>query len=186
MLQAVLYHLKLQLPHGADYLAPVHLADKELRHTLVHQLVHALVELFLLHGVGVLYVLEHLRREGGKSLEMQFLACRQGVAYLEVAGIGQTDDVACECLIHRLFALRHEAGRRGETHLLVLAHMLVVGVALELPAANLEERNARTMVGVHVRVYLKAEARELIFHRLHFPLHSLYGERRGGNAHEAL
>ena len=39
----------------------VELIDKQLGHTFVHQLVDALGKLFLLHRIGILYVLEHLR-----------------------------------------------------------------------------------------------------------------------------
>lgn len=60
VLETVLNNLELQLPDRANNLASVHLADKELRHALVHELVDAFVELLLLHGVSVLDVLEHL------------------------------------------------------------------------------------------------------------------------------
>ena len=58
VLQTILNHLKLQLAHGADDLAPVELVDKELRHALVHQLGDALFELLGLHGVSILNVFE--------------------------------------------------------------------------------------------------------------------------------
>ena len=45
------------------YTSPVELVDEQLRHTFVHQLVDTLGKLFLLHRVGILNVLEHLRRE---------------------------------------------------------------------------------------------------------------------------
>ena len=65
VLQAVLDNLKLKLAYGADNLAAIELIDKELSHTLVHELLDTLVELLGLHGVSVLNILEHLRREGG-------------------------------------------------------------------------------------------------------------------------
>ena len=63
VLQAVLNHLELQLTYGTDDLPVVELVDKQLRHTLVHQLVDALLQLFGAHGIIVLDVFEKLRRE---------------------------------------------------------------------------------------------------------------------------
>ena len=60
MQQAILNHLKLQLTHRTDDLPSVELIDKELSHTLVHQLLDTLVQLFRLHRVGILDVFEHL------------------------------------------------------------------------------------------------------------------------------
>ena len=108
VLEAVLDHLKLQLSHCANNLATIELADKELRYTLVHELVDTFVELLLLHWVSVLDILEHLWREGWQALEMEHLTCGQGVANLEVTRIWQTNYIACKCLINRLLALRHE------------------------------------------------------------------------------
>ena len=74
VLQTILDDLELQLPHRTDNLTPVELVDEQLRHTFVHQLVDTLGKLFLLHRVGILNVLEHLRREARKSLEVERLA----------------------------------------------------------------------------------------------------------------
>ena len=61
MQQPILDHLKLQLTHRTDDLPSVELIDKELCHTLVHQLLDTLVQLFRLHRVSILDVFEHLR-----------------------------------------------------------------------------------------------------------------------------
>ena len=63
VLQAVLDDFKLKLSHRTDDLTTVELADKELCDTFVHELVNTLFELFLLHGVGIVNVFEHFRRE---------------------------------------------------------------------------------------------------------------------------
>ena len=65
MFQAVLDDFELQLAYSADNLSPVELVDEKLCYTFVHQLVNALGQLFLFHGIGVLDVLEHLRRKTG-------------------------------------------------------------------------------------------------------------------------
>ena len=85
VLQAVLDDLKLELSHRTDDLTTVQLADEELRYTFVHELVHTLFELFLLHRIGVVNVFEHLQREGRQPFEMQVFACRKRISDLEVS-----------------------------------------------------------------------------------------------------
>ena len=63
VLQTILNYLKLQLTYGADNLTTVKLVDKQLCHTLVHELVDTLLKLLCLHWVVVLDILEHLWRE---------------------------------------------------------------------------------------------------------------------------
>ena len=94
VLQTILDDLELQLPHRTDNLTPVELVDEQLRHTFVHQLVDTLGKLFLLHRVGILNVLEHLRRETRKPLEVKRLAFGQRIANLERTVIRQADNIS--------------------------------------------------------------------------------------------
>ena len=48
ILKTILYYLKLQLSHCANYLSAVKLVYKQLRHAFVHQLVDALLQLLCL------------------------------------------------------------------------------------------------------------------------------------------
>ena len=59
--ETILYDFKLQLPDGADDLAAVELIDKQLSHSLVHELVDTFLELFRAHRVVVFNVFEHFR-----------------------------------------------------------------------------------------------------------------------------
>ena len=111
VLQTILDDLELQLPHRTDNLTPVKLVDEQLSHTFVHQLVDTLGKLFLLHRVGILNVLEHLRRETWKSLEVEHLAFGQRIANLERTIIRQTDNISRPSLIDSCLALRHELRR---------------------------------------------------------------------------
>ena len=117
---------------------------------------------------------------------MQLLAGGQSVAYLEIAIVGDTDDVAGECLVHDVLFLRHERGRGSEAHHLLLAHMLVVDVALELTGAYFHEGDAGTVVRVHVCVDFEHETGESILVRIHGALHGV--DRLGfrGYLHEAV
>ena len=117
---------------------------------------------------------------------MQVLSGRKGIADLEVTGVGQTYDVSGKGFINRLFLLRHETGRCGESHLLVLAHMIIIGVTQELTATDLKERNTGSMVRIHVCVNLKAERRKLIFHRFHYALFGCYRKRGGCILYEKI
>ena len=83
--------LKLQLADGADDLAAVEFVDEKLSDAFVHELVDAFLQLFGLHGVGVLDVFEHLGRKGGEALEVQLFAFGEGIADFEDAVVGQTD-----------------------------------------------------------------------------------------------
>ena len=100
ILQAVLNHLELQLADGADNLAVVELIDEQLGHTLVHQLIDALLKLLRLHRVVVLDVFEQFRREGRQSPEMQLFTFCQRIANLKhAARIRQANDITRPCLI---------------------------------------------------------------------------------------
>ena len=108
VLQAILDDLKLQLSDGTDDAAVVELVDEHLRHTLVHELLDALLELLRLHGVVVLDILEELGRERRQSAEMQVLALGERVADLEDAVVGQSHDVAGISLVDGALSLRHK------------------------------------------------------------------------------
>ena len=56
--QAILDYLKLKLPHSTYDATAVELVDKQLSHTLIHQLLQSFLELFTLHWIIVLNVLE--------------------------------------------------------------------------------------------------------------------------------
>ena len=118
---------------------PTALVNEQLRHTFVHQLVDTLGKLFLLHRVGILNVLEHLRREARKSLEVERLAFGQRIANLERTVIRQADNISRPSLIDSCLALRHELRRRRETHRLAMTYMQVRGIAYKLPGADFAE-----------------------------------------------
>ena len=163
MQQAVLYNLKLQLPHGSYNLAPVETIDKQLCNAFVHQLVYTFLQLFGFHRVGILDIFEQLGREAGQAFEVQLFALGEGIAYLEITGIGQAHNIAGEGLVdHRLF-LCHKGRRTAEPHHLAAAYVLIVGIALEMPRADLHKCDAAAVIGVHIGVYLEDETREFLF-----------------------
>ena len=186
VLQAVLDNLELQLAYRADNLAVVELVYEQLRHTLVHQLVDALLQLLGLHGVGILNVLEHLWREGGQTAEMQLLALGEGVAYLEDAVVRQTYDVACPSLVDGLLALGHELCGTGETYRLAVADVQIGCIAHELARAYFAEGNAGTVVGVDVGGNLEDEAGELLLVGVHLTFLRHDGAWCGGYFAEAV
>ena len=186
ILQPVLDDLELQLAHGAHDTAPVELVDEKLGDALIHQLLQSFLELLALHGVVVLYILEHLGGERGQPAEMQLLSLRERISYLEDAVVGQSHDVARISLVDSALALRHELRGAGEAHRLAQPHVLVGLVAHELAAAHLAEGYARAVVWVYVGGNLEDEARELVLRRLHHALLRLGGTGAGGYAHEAV
>ncbi len=69
--KSILDYLELQLSYGSYNLTAVELIGEQLRHAFVHQLLYAFLKLLGFHGVGVLYVFEHLGREAWKAFEVQ-------------------------------------------------------------------------------------------------------------------
>ena len=61
VLQTILDNLKLQLAYRTHDATAVELIDEQLGHALVHQLLQSFLELFALHGVIVLNILEKKR-----------------------------------------------------------------------------------------------------------------------------
>ena len=139
VLKTILYNLKLELTNGTDNLATVKLVNKQLGHTLVHELVDALLKLFRLHGVIVLDILEHLWRERWQATEMELLTISQRVADLEDAVVGQTHNVARIGLVNGTLALRHKLCGGTKANGLVKTHMEVGVVTLKASAAHLAE-----------------------------------------------
>ena len=129
--KAVLDNLELQLTYSTNELAAIMLVHEQLCHTLAHKLVDTFGKLFGLHRVGILNILEHLGREARQPLEVEFLALGQCITDLEIAGIGQANDIARICLLNCALALCHELGRRRETHILAQTYMTVRSIAHE-------------------------------------------------------
>ena len=130
--ETILNNLELQLADGANDLTVIELIDEQLRHTFVHKLIDAFLQLFGFHWVGILDVLKHLGREGGKTTIMQFFAFAQCVAYFKGSVVGQTNDIAWPSLIDGLFALRHELRGAGESKRLALTDMQIRRIPNEL------------------------------------------------------
>ena len=187
VLQTVLDHLKLQLPHGTDNLTVIELVDEQLGHTLVHQLVDTLLKLLRLHGVVVLDILEQFWRERGQSAEVELFTLRQCVANFEdTTRIWQSYNIPRPCLVDGALTLRHELRGRGEAHRLTLAHMEIGLVTLELTTAHLTEGDTRTMVGVDIGRDLEDETCKLGFLRLHVALLGLRGTGTGSDLHKTV
>ena len=110
--QTILDDLKLQLSDCTDNLATVELIDKQLRHTFIHQLVDTFCQLFLLHRIGILNILEHLRREAGQSAEMEQFSFCQCISDLKSAIIRQADNISCIGFVNGRLPLCHKLGRR--------------------------------------------------------------------------
>ena len=127
------------MSYRTDDFPSVELVDEELCHALVHQLFDTLVQLFGLHGVGILDVFEHFGRETRQSAEMYHLSFGQCVADLEYAVVRQSHDVAGPGLVYRAFLLCHELCGRRKAQRLVLAYMQVRRVAHELTGTYFAE-----------------------------------------------
>lgn len=184
--EPILDDFELERAHRADDLAAVEGADEQLRHALVHELVHAFGELLEFQRVGVLDIAELFGGERRDAREFELFAFGEGVADLEVARVVQAHDVARIGEVDDRLLLGHEGRRRREFELLAAAHMQVVFVAFERARTYFEECDAVAVVGIHVGVDLEDEARHFGFRRLHDAGFGRGRARRGGYAHEAF
>ena len=94
MLQTILDDLKLELAYRANNATVVELVDKQLGHTLVHQLLQTLLELLRLHRVVVFNILEQFGGERGETTEVEHIAFGECVSDLEDTIVRQTHDIA--------------------------------------------------------------------------------------------
>ena len=186
VLQTVLDHLKLKLTHGSHNAATIKLVDKQLCHTLVHQLLQSLLELLALHRIIILDILEEQWREGWQTAEVNLLTLGQRITDLEDAIVWQTYDIARISLVDGTLALRHKLGWRRETHGLVEAHMIVRLIAHKLARTDLAECDAGTVVRVDIGSNLEDETRKLRLLRLHHALLSLGRSWRWSYLNEAV
>ena len=184
--ETILNDLKLQLSHGTYEFASVELIDKELSHSLVHQLSYTLLQLLGLHGIGILNVFEHLGRERRQSLIVQHFSLRQGISYLEDAIVRQAYDISWPSLIDGLLTLSHKLGWTTEAHGLTQALMLIGSIAHKLSGTDLAKGDTTAMVGIDVGCYLEDKTAELRFFRTDHTFHCLYGAWAGSYLHEAV
>ena len=130
------------MAYRANNATVVELVDKQLGHTLVHQLLQTLLELLRLHRVVVFNILEQFGGERGETTEVEHVAFGECVSDLEDTIVRQTHDIARPRLLYRTLALRHKLCGRGETHRLVQSDVAVGLVAHEATRANLAEGDA--------------------------------------------
>ena len=117
---------------------------------------------------------------------MQQFSLGHGVANLEDAVVGQSDDITGIGLVDRRLALCHELGGRTEAQRLAQANVVVGLVAHELAAANLAEGDTRTVVGVDVGGDFEHETGEFLLFGTHLALLCRRVARTGGYLHEAV
>lgn len=155
VLQTILDHLKLKLTHCSHNAATIKLIDKQLCHTLVHQLLQSLLELLALHRIIILDILEEQWREGWQTAEVNLLTLGQRITNLEDAIVWQTYDIARISLVDGTLALRHKLGWRRETHGLVEAHVIVRLIAHKLAEQILQNAMQERWLGSILAVILK-------------------------------
>ena len=117
---------------------------------------------------------------------MDSLAFGNRVAYFEVACVWQTHNVARESLVDDALLVGHEGCGARELEFFAEADMLVGLIAFEMTRADLDESYAVAVVGVHVGMDLKDEARELWFIGHNVSLLGMAGLRLWRNFEETV
>ena len=186
MQEAILDNFELKLPHRTNDATTIKLIDKELCNPLAHQLIHTLDKLFLLHGVGILNVLEKLRRETRQPSEVQRLTLCQRITNLKVAGIGQSYNISGIGIIHNFFLLSHKSGRGRKAELLIKTDVTIVFIAFKTPRTNLDKSDTAAVIGIHIGMDLEDKSGERLLTRLHNALFCLSGLWRWCNAHKTI
>ena len=168
VLQTVFEHLELQRADRADDVAVKPRTDllKELDRALLRQLLDALDELLALHRILCRDAREALGREHGEVLELELVrGVAERIADAEYARVKQPHDVARVRRVDDLAILRKELLRLGELDELAARRMPDAHIAVEFARGDADKGESVAVRGVHVRLNLKDESRELLIVR---------------------
>ena len=126
-------------------------------------------------------------RRDARKLYMLF-AGAECVADGEDARVEQADNIARVGLADDGAVIGHQARAGGQLDVLALLHVERLHAALKLAGADAQERNAVTVVLIHVGLDLEDKAAELLAARLDqlTALRILARQRGGGQAQELL
>ena len=180
VLQAVLEHLELQRADRADDVAVKPRTDllKELNRALLRQLLDAFDELLALHRILCRDACETLGREHGEVLELELVrGVAERIADAEYAGVKQPHDVARVRRVDDLAILRKELLRLSELDELAARRVPDAHIAVEFARGDADKGEAIAVRGVHIRLNLKDESRELLIIRRN---HTIRGIARCG------
>ena len=186
--EPVLDDLELQDADGSQDGVPLHALGvvEDLNGAFLRELVEALLELFPFRGVEHDDAVEELGREARNSLELDARSLGERVADTEVARVPEPENVAGPGLLDERSLLREELERFRELQRPARARVQNFHAARELPRHDPHERDAVAVRGIHVRLDLEDEARELRLERVHEARRRLAGQRRGSELEKAL
>ena len=185
MLQPVEHHVELKLPHrthngrGAERVGAR--GVEHLRRALLRELPQPRVELFALERIGSNDPRKMLRRETRDPGEFQLAVRRKRIADAQRAAIHHADHVTRPGLLDHRPLTRQELLRARESQRLAGPHVRDRQSRLEPPRADAHEGNPVAMLGVHVRLDLEHEAREVGVRRVDQAVRRL---ARGGSRRE--
>lgn len=186
MQQAVLYHLKLELTHGAYKLTIAGLLGEELCHTLICELADAFLELLGFHRIGIDQFLEDLRGESRYAAYLKVLSLGKDVRYLKVARVIEAYYITGICLVYDVLVRCHEGDWRAEAEVLLEAHMVVVLAAFKLARHDTHKGDTVAVLRVEVGVDLKDEAGHLGLLWLYKALVTLAALWGGSDVYEGI
>ena len=136
--------------------------DEGLHDALLQELVEAGPELLGVGGIGIRDVGEDLRGEARDLVKEDRAVLGEGVADAEGVVADKADDVARVGLVDGLAVLAEELVRGREADRLSGLRVQDRHVALELAGADAHEGDPVAVPGVHVRLDLEDEGRELV------------------------
>src|SRR5947209_333518 len=183
---AVRQHVELQGAGDAHDPVVAEVGAEDLGRPLLGELEEGAAEVLGPHGILGADLLQQLRREAGDAREAQLLALGQGVADAQVAVVGEAEDVPGAGLLGQLALAGQEEQRIVDGHGLAGAHVEELHAALEAAGAEAHEGDAVAVLGVHVRLDLEDETRDLLLVRLHLARVRRLRARRRRQLHQPL
>ena len=187
VLKAVHHHLELQLPDGPEQRRLPRVDQREgLDHALIQQLLQSLAELLVFGRAGIADVREGLRGKPGNLVVPDRRICGERVADAECPVGDQAYDVAGIRLVQRLAVLRKQLLRIRKPDRLAGDRVVDHHVLDEPARTHAHKREAVAMPGIHVRLNLEYETREVGIGRRHQPLRGIPRLRRRAVLDEIL
>ena len=137
---------------------------------LFAQVIQRLAQLLGLRGVPQHNAAQNFRCEVGQAGKAHVIALRQSIADAQGAVVWNTDDIAGFRAVGNLAILREKQDWRMNRNRLAKPRRRQLHAAFECAGAQSHERDAVTVLRVHIGLHLENEAGDFFFRRINIAL----------------
>ena len=137
---------------------------------LFAQVIQRLAQLLGLRGVTQHHAAQNFRRKIGQAGKAHVVALGQSVAHAQGAVVGNADDITGFRAVGNLPILREKQDRRMNRNGLAKPRRRQLHAAFEGAGAQSHERDAVTVLRIHIGLHLENEARDFFFGRVNIAL----------------